>query len=390
MMSMRASTAGPQRRLVEQKPKRGEANVAWLTRAEIEQGVVLLGGATLADVRVRFAQSLLRHDLTPVLVVAALLARARRLTVPLDAIGDPVESAAANAYPALAARSLSTTRPLPERRAHRLRRVRTGARDAAADVGRQRGLIDLPGLLVGVARLDLGRARPTPAARRAGVPSAAFVEVGPRHRRHRADAGARLRLELPRGDLAVGPLVERLLPRIRADRVCVPACSPDAGHAQPSVPAGAFAIRSRTRATAADQRQGGSTDDRPGGRALRRHRRRLRVRWVGDDLPAARGGQTSACSSAARPIRPGTSRAPEPSGARSGIRARAATGCTTPGGSTTSGRVVSSGLGGGSLIYANVMLRKDADRSSTSPRRRKPGRSRARTSSRTTTAPRRC
>src|SRR6478735_5892476 len=93
MLSMRASTAtAPNGGVVEQRPKRGEANAAWLARAGIEQGVVLLGGATLADVRVRFAQSLVRHDLTPSSwSSAALLLGGRLLTVPLEA-GDDVSS----------------------------------------------------------------------------------------------------------------------------------------------------------------------------------------------------------------------------------------------------------------------------------------------------------
>src|SRR3954465_3272686 len=93
MLSMRASTAtAPNGGLAEQRPKRGETNAAWLRRAGLEQGVVLLGGATLADVRVRFAQSLVRHDLTPSSwSSAALLLGDRLLTVPLEP-GDDISS----------------------------------------------------------------------------------------------------------------------------------------------------------------------------------------------------------------------------------------------------------------------------------------------------------
>ena len=49
--------------------------------------------------------------------------------------------------------------------------------------------------------------------------------------------------------------------------------------------------------------------------------------------------------------------------ARSGARARAGTGCGTCGPSAGLGALVSSGLGGGSLIYANVMLRRTTRRS---------------------------
>ena len=88
----------------------------------IEQGVVLLGGATLADVRVRFAQSLVRHDLTPSSwSSAALLLGDRLLTVPLDP-GDDVSSVpAANAIRALPLERRRRPGALPERRRDRLR-----------------------------------------------------------------------------------------------------------------------------------------------------------------------------------------------------------------------------------------------------------------------------
>ncbi len=68
----------------------------------------------------------------------------------------------------------------------------------------------------------------------------------------------------------------------------------------------------------------------------------------------------SACSSAARPTRRTRSRAAHSSSSTtSGTRARACTGCSTSGPSRASSAVCASGLGGGSLIYANVFLRKD-------------------------------
>ena len=71
-------------------------------------------------------------------------------------------------------------------------------------------------------------------------------------------------------------------------------------------------------------------------------------------------GFASACSNAARPFRrdrsPGRRRRWRTT---CGTRAKACTGCSTCGRSRGSTRSTASGLGGGSLIYANVMLRKD-------------------------------
>jgi hypothetical protein len=51
-------------------PEEGEGNAAWFRRSPIQAGIVLLGGTSLVDFRLRFAQSQLRSDLTPELLVA--------------------------------------------------------------------------------------------------------------------------------------------------------------------------------------------------------------------------------------------------------------------------------------------------------------------------------
>ena len=143
MLSMRASTAtAPNGGVVEQKPKRGETNGAWLARTGIEEGVVLLGGATLADVRVRFAQSLVRHDLTPSSwSAAALLLGDRLLTVPLEPGDDVSTVPAANAIRTLTLDAVDDPDRYPERGAHRLRRAgRRRARGGGR--GRRHGSAD--------------------------------------------------------------------------------------------------------------------------------------------------------------------------------------------------------------------------------------------------------
>ena len=94
--------------------------------------------------------------------------------------------------------------------------------------------------------------------------------------------------------------------------------------------------------------------------ALRRGRRRQRVRWIGDaPRGSRRRGAASSCSSGARRSRPAASRGRRGrSGARSGIRARACHGLYDVWSFHRLDSIVSSGLGGGSLIYANVILRR--------------------------------
>ena len=46
-------------------PADGEDNAAWFARAPIRDGIILVGGTSLVDFRLRVAQSQLRSDLTP-------------------------------------------------------------------------------------------------------------------------------------------------------------------------------------------------------------------------------------------------------------------------------------------------------------------------------------
>jgi hypothetical protein len=55
----------PNQDLQPMAPQDGEGNAAWFGRSAIRQGIVLLGGTSLVDFRLRVAQSALRSDLTP-------------------------------------------------------------------------------------------------------------------------------------------------------------------------------------------------------------------------------------------------------------------------------------------------------------------------------------
>lgn len=244
MLSMRASTAtAPNGGVVEQKPKRGEGNRAWLARAGIDQGVVLLGGATLADVRVRFAQSLVRDDLTPSSwSSAALLVGGRLLTVPLEP-GDDVSSVpAANAIRTLDLDAIDDPERYPNVALIAFAAPTGDAlEEAAADVRRQRGLIDLPGLLVAWLGWVWGVDDANPLVAGQGVPSAAFVEA----------VHAIADIELTPGLASASSCPEAIWQSARwwgdyyreTARVSAAGMTRSAGHAQPQVPAGAYAVR---------------------------------------------------------------------------------------------------------------------------------------------------
>jgi hypothetical protein len=244
MLSMRASTAtAPNGGVVEQRPKRGETNAAWLARAGITQGVVLLGGATLADVRVRFAQSLIRHDLTPSSWSSAvLLLGDQLLTVPLDP-GDDISSIpAANAIRAFPLEAVDDPERYPNVAVIAFAAPAGAAlAEAAADVQRQRGLIDLPGLVVAWLGWVWGVEDANPLVAGKGVPSAAFVEA----------VHAVADIELTPGLASASSCPEAIWQSARwwgdyyreSVRVAAVGMTRSAGHAQPQVPAGAYAVR---------------------------------------------------------------------------------------------------------------------------------------------------
>ena len=95
-------------------------------------------------------------------------------------------------------------------------------------------------------------------------------------------------------------------------------------------------------------------------RALRRRHRRLGLRGLGDRVPARRGRQVGLRPRARPAYPPGSfTRSPRELARASGTRATACTGMYNYWSFRGIDALVSSGLGGGSLIYANVFLRKD-------------------------------
>jgi hypothetical protein len=181
MIPTRESTAeAPNERLRRLDAEPAEGNVAWFARASMTDGIVLLGGTSLADFRVRVAQSGLRSDLTPSYwsICGVLVdGHGRFLTAPLRA-ADPSESVRANAVESLSVTEFDDPVRWPNIAILRFIRNADVAVARARYVADRRTVIDLPGLLLAWLAYvwDAGDGT-VPLRTGHGVPSAAFVET---------------------------------------------------------------------------------------------------------------------------------------------------------------------------------------------------------------------
>jgi hypothetical protein len=147
---------------------RARGNVAWLRRARRDHGigepgdVVLLGGASIVDFRVRIAQSHARHDLTPSYwsMVGVLAETGKMLSVPLGSGVDPSLVPATNAIASVALSDFDDTARYPNIAILRFPGAAGPVLDAVDRLRTQRSIADLPALVVGL-----------------GLPSAVLVET---------------------------------------------------------------------------------------------------------------------------------------------------------------------------------------------------------------------
>ena len=245
MLSMRASTAdGPNRGVTRLRPTRGETNSAWLARAGVSDGVLLLGGASLVDVRLRFAQSIVRHDLTPSSwsLAGLLLGGKEILTVPHDAGPDPSDVPATNAIRSMTIADFDDPARYPNIAVIAFAGGDKGAlRSASNEVRRQRAIVDLPALVVAWLAYAWGVEDGNPLIAGRGMPSAAFVEAA------YAVAG----IELTPGLASASSCPEAIWQSARwwgeyyreTARMAGARAAPSVGHAVVQVPTGVHAVR---------------------------------------------------------------------------------------------------------------------------------------------------
>jgi hypothetical protein len=157
-----------------------QSNLAWFRGGRLRRGILLLGGTSLADFRVRVAQSGLRRDLSPSCwSMCGLLVDAEGtfLSVPLQpaVISDVPQT---NAVQTCQLADYDDPAWWPNIAVLRFTREPGEVVRNARLVGRSRSIIDLPELLVAW----LGYVWATPGADNPllgnkGLPSAAFVEA---------------------------------------------------------------------------------------------------------------------------------------------------------------------------------------------------------------------
>jgi len=171
--------SSPNDELQELAPQDGEGNVAWFKRSDLKVGVVMLGGTSLVDFRLRVAQSALRSDLTPSYWSVCGLIRddGSFRSVPLQ----PADIAAvpkANAVEALWLEQFDDPAEWPNIAVLSFADNAEELEKQADRVAGTRSIVDLPPLVLawlGHAWAVDNGANPLAAAN--GIPGAAFVEA---------------------------------------------------------------------------------------------------------------------------------------------------------------------------------------------------------------------
>jgi hypothetical protein len=189
VLSIRQSTADKANaKLEEVKAEPDETNSAWLTRVGAQDGVLLLGGASLTHFRIRVAQSHARADLKPSSwsLAGILLDESNFLSVPLELSGDSAAIAQGNGIQNCKISDYDDPARFPNIAVLRFTRdtdkilanVKLLGGDREAKKPAQRNIIDLPTLMIPWLSFIwiCGRAS-NPLTDGLGLPSAAFVET---------------------------------------------------------------------------------------------------------------------------------------------------------------------------------------------------------------------
>ena len=195
-MISRSTTNNPNPGLKEKPGQQGQGNLAWLSGLGEEDGVrldengiILWGGSSLADFRVRIAQSRARNDMLPSFWSGCgiLLGGGKFASVPLDLKPDPSDPAGRDPISAVPSRNAVRMCSLeaydspewyPNVAVIRFAEKHADVHDHIARLQSDRSIIDLAALILpwlgyvwGISGSD------NPLAKGLGLPSAAFVET---------------------------------------------------------------------------------------------------------------------------------------------------------------------------------------------------------------------
>jgi hypothetical protein len=167
-------------KLREEKPQKDEGNKNWLARHEAVEGVILLGGASIPDFRIRVAQSELRHDMSPShwSLCGILFPKGRFASVTLNLPQKTSEIPKANGIRMCRIEEFNDPKWFPNIAVIRFAKEHENLR---RDIGRlemDRSILDIPTLILpwlGFVWGTVGSGNPLKNG--LGLPSAAFVET---------------------------------------------------------------------------------------------------------------------------------------------------------------------------------------------------------------------
>ena len=242
---VRASTAtAPNRQLTELRARKGEGNASWLRRTSASSGIVLFGGTSVADLRLRFAQSVFRDDLTPShwSLAGLLVDEATFLSVPLDLEGDVSAVPPSNGIRTCAVADHDDPDRYPNVAVLHFAAEGDAVLSAVEQVRRQRSLLDIPALIVAWLGYVWAVDDRDPLASGHGIPSAAFVEA----------VHSVANIELTPGVASASSCPEAIWQsakwwdgyyRESARLAAAPGVPRSPGHAVPQVPSGRYVIR---------------------------------------------------------------------------------------------------------------------------------------------------
>jgi hypothetical protein len=178
MLSMRQSgDRAKNEHLKLRAPKGREGNRRWLARSGIESGVVLLGGSSVIDFRIRVAQARLRQDLLPSFWSMAGVLRGTMIDTIPD-VRELPDVPRLNALRPIRVSEIDDPARFPNIAVIRFTEDRNAINRAVKRVSRERTLVDIPELIVAWLAYVWGVAsQPNPLLEGKGLPSATLVRT---------------------------------------------------------------------------------------------------------------------------------------------------------------------------------------------------------------------
>ena len=178
-LGSRSTSSQSNEKLREEPAKDGEGNRQWLARLGDADGVILVGGTSLADFRVRVAQSALRDDMFPSYwsLVGILLGGGKFVSVPLEGhhISDVPKN---NGVRELSLDDYDDARRFPNLAVVRFAKVHDTVRNDIERLKKDRGILDLTAMILPwLAFIWATKGASNPLLEGRGLPSSAFVET---------------------------------------------------------------------------------------------------------------------------------------------------------------------------------------------------------------------